>query len=166
MVVVVTIAAVVVVVVVEVVVGAGNSSLSETAPVLLSPAPRAQPRGRVMDILGMSARKPSMHYLASSLLALVSRPLSYYNRAASKSCKPRTVRDEGGFTFPPLTVIDPSIVANAKQRALEPVPSRSFVRSFARSYDLRGRNRRPFAHPPCFTSRCTRCRFTRGLAPL
>lgn len=130
MVVVVTIAAVVVVVVVEVVVGAGNSSLSETAPVLLSPAPRAQPRGRVMDILGMSARKPSMHYLASSLLALVSRPLSYYNRAASKSCKPRTVRDEGGFTFPPLTVIDPSIVVNAKQRALEPVPSRSFVCSF------------------------------------
>lgn len=28
--------------------------------------------------------------------------------------------------------IDPSIVVNAKQRALEPVPSRSFVRSFVR----------------------------------
>lgn len=42
-----------------------------------------------------------------------------------------------GFTFPPLTAmaitIDPSIVVNAKQRALsEPVPSRSFVRSFVR----------------------------------
>ena len=101
---------------VVVVVGADNSSLSETAPVLLSPASRAQPRGRVMDILGMSARKPSMHYLASSLLALVYRGRyyrTYYNRAASKSVE--TVRDETAASpslrSPPWPItIDPSIV--------------------------------------------------------
>ena len=47
--------AVVAAAVVVVAVGAGKPSPSETAPVLLSPASRAQPRGRDMDILGMSA---------------------------------------------------------------------------------------------------------------
>lgn len=76
---------VMVVVAVEVVVvgvGAGKPSLTETAPVLLSPASRAQPRGRDMDILGMSVQKAKhAHYLASSLALLLihrERATSYF----------------------------------------------------------------------------------------